>query len=413
MITLVGSILTLFLDRDAGPRTGGIQLPTEKDTERRGSFTLPNKLVKKASSVFGNPGRYTRPDDNAQRSDVLEGSSNAQESMPIKSRRQSHATNYGTSYGYDNRGLTRRRGTNATVAPIGSYAGRPSFVGDGEGFGLAQRLLLANEGTVFNISDLWVAAATAGRNEDEEYSQMDYDASVFDDDELDNTLDEVDEEEDAFGYDGSAPPSMEDLRGTAARQSAATSNTASPQMTPARRTARSSMASGTPENFARRRESAVSGLALPGRRMSALTARRVSNVSNRMPAIFAHTGLSEPLTAMSPSREHPPSPAPQATPQPSGLSLAPIPENKAQRSASATPTEPFPPVVPDRPVSLMKDLPIGLIFQYFCLAMHGTACDQIFMWVIAYVQQHVTEFHRRTFLVTPVPSFGLGLNATH
>jgi len=369
MITFVGAILTLFLDRDAGPRRGAIQLPAEKDVERRGSVSLPQRLAKKASSVFG-PGR-TEESGAAQGTDMMEGSSAASEGIPIKSRRTSYATNYGTSYGYDNRELRRRRGTNATNNAT-SY--RPSFSlgGEGEGFGLAQRLLLANEGTVFNISDLWVAAATAGR-EDDQYSQADFDTSVFDEeDDADGEM--LEEEEDSFGYDGSAPPSIEDLRDAAVRQSQ-TSESLHPASlnTPVRNAAaRLSMRQATPDS-SRRHSVLSSGLAPPGRRFSVNTARRVSSASGRIPAIFAHTGLSE--TVMSPARETAQLPTPSAT----GLSLAPIPENKANRSVSGSPNEPFPPALPERPVSLMKDLPIGLIFQYFCLAMHGTACDQIFM----------------------------------
>jgi len=262
--------------------------------------------------------------------------------------------------------------TNATMQ---ARSVRPSFSGEGEGFGLAQRLLVANEDAVFNISDLWVAAATASRDDDQ-YSQVEYEDSVFDEDEeLENALDAADRSG-SRSRDQSATPSVDDLRGAAAKQSMASG--ASPVSTPNKRAGlRTSFLQVTPEQSAsKRRESAAN------RRFSINTNRRISTASGRLPAIFANTGLSDPLPVMSPSREQPPLSV-TAGSNAANLSLAPIIEGKQSKPNASTPlresAEPFPPVS-EKPTANWGDLPLGLIFQYFCLALHGTACDQIFMW---------------------------------
>jgi hypothetical protein len=244
---------------------------------------------------------------------------------------------------------------------------------------------MANEQAVFSISDLWVANAT--READDQYSQVDYEESVFDDEESriggtesrtdDDSHINLEAEPDFFGY-GSAPPSIEDLRGHA-RQEELQSGQASPSLTvPGARTAgleRSKTPSRdrlhSPARGDRERVVSYGGGGLARLRRGSVA----SSAARGAPSIFANTGL-EPV-----AHAPPPPPASKAPDESAFTSLGAIPES---RSASMIEHDLGSPgdaqSIDEKPEpSPIRQLPLSMIAQYSLLALHGCTCDQVFM----------------------------------
>lgn len=234
---------------------------------------------------------------------------------------------------------------------------------------------------------MWVANATRPDNDDQ-YSQVDYDDSVFDEesrvegegDESRITLDHEDEP-DFFGY-GTAPPSLDDIRGTAARQELTV-----PDVT------RSRSPSSERPGYRRAPSSAYSGGGGPGapRDRDASTASRFrrgsvtsSTFPGGRPAIFSNTGLDEATLAGGAAAAQ--VTTPNARPDESTFNpMAPIPESGRAPSIVYHPSEDgdnasLHSVEPPEQ-SLIRQLPLGMIVQYSLLALHGCTCDQVFMSV--------------------------------
>lgn len=322
----------------------------------------------------------------------------------------------GSAYGYE-RHMSR---SSAAPAPANQgagaraesfaqrTAGRNSFssttqyapdfeeIGIRPGLSFAQRFLLAQDDSVFTISDLWVAAAING-------DEGPYEDVFEDEDDLENdsyaegsevnesiTEDSIDEEEEE-----------EELNEG--------SSLLAPRHLP-------------PLNFAQRKMSRA-GYSDAGRSYASSRPR-----SARIPSLYANTGMENPL--LSPGFNNPMSPGIDSVASPLGgggarndsawdPTLAGIPESQSNRNSLSVPSgkrrtgaggslSPSPdrrstafsvhtanPVPPT--VSLFTLLPTAIIAHYGLMAFHSSTFDQVFM----------------AFLVTPVPSGGLGLTASH
>ncbi|KAK4051245.1 hypothetical protein OIV83_003067 [Microbotryomycetes sp. JL201] len=401
-ITLTGGVLSLWLDRDGGPRQGRIQL-TEKDVDRA-RRTL-GSIIARAANYLSSLLRQRRPsqpvhlqttDGNDEESPIISPLVTPSENTPYRAR------GAGSAYGYGSRRsseagmrIPSRRFRDRVMSAATSNAYAPDYDVDRGDFSFAQRLLLANEQAVFSISDLWIAREAAA---DDETSQVEYEDSVFVDEESRTGADEsrMGDSQITFASNaggssyfdyGSAPPSLEDLRGTAARQ-ALRSGQVSPQLGPPghHRTLGHSP-SRDRSLLSPTRERAVSyGLG------GSLRLRRPSMASSavRVPSLFSNTGLDEQTivtsqnaaTVNSASHKDDTPHTLAAIPE-SGATL--LPEGDA--SMVETKVEAF----------SFRQLPLTMIAQYSLLALHGCTCDQVFM----------------SFLVTPVPSGGLGLKAAN
>ena len=207
----VGSMLSLFLGRNCGPREGAIRLPPEKpdddrhdevesrpvtpvpeESEERG---LMRRVSKKLSGYFAR-----RVHDAHEESTSGPSEPPVPLSSPGRNRtfsRTSRVTGsaYGYTGGYRNRlasnvTLGTRRGSMASASVRrrreSNMEGAPSSVATGSDLNFAQRLLMANENAVNNIADLWVAAAMNVDNEDPFESESDIDAeeAIDEEDEL-------------------------------------------------------------------------------------------------------------------------------------------------------------------------------------------------------------------------------------
>lgn len=254
--------------------------------------------------------------------------------------------------------------------------------------------MLANdEAGVFNITDLWVAAAT--REDGLPYTSANLEEDVFDeedesmavgDETRENDRDPFSDETSILGVN----PSVSRLR----RDSLAATSVATGRQ------------GGSPHR--------------PSNRSGVLRNRANSSVSHvGRPAIYQNTGLSRsPVTSPAPRRESAGQPyldqpyiqAPAAI----SPGLAAIPEGKlatdsglltvpgaADADITSMSRDPSPGLEtkekdPLQDFSILRDLPIALIAQYSLLALHGTIMDQVFM----------------SFLVSKTAAGGLGLEAS-
>lgn len=279
----------------------------------------------------------------------------------------------GSAYGYEPRSYRSRMFTGRSqaggVGRVFSLGGASTrFAPDYEELGrenmnFAERLLLANEGTAFGISDLWVAAATQA---DDQYSQIEY-LSDNEEGEEDRQsqygIDDEGEEPDFFGY-GSAPPSLEDLRGTAQLHAARSPSRADDSGLLPRTTTMDSRASMSARRVPSGRERIFSTAASTRPRRDSLAS------SMRAPALYSNTGLASQPVLLSPGIK-----TPQNENQNFG-SLAAIPESGSSSRVFSGSTAN---VKPEG--SLIWLLPVALIAQQSLVALHGTAMDQIFMFV--------------------------------
>lgn len=152
------------------------------------------------------------------------------ERNPLSDRRGS-VRQYGSAYGYSTSGRhasqsgferdsglripsMRRRGYRSV-----SMATSNRYDPDNEvNHSFAERLLLANNQAVFSLSDVFLAKAAA----DDQFTAIEAEGSVFERDEdeesrIEGTDMDANSEYGDIGF-GTAPPSMEDLRGAAAQQ---------------------------------------------------------------------------------------------------------------------------------------------------------------------------------------------------
>lgn len=256
--------------------------------------------------------------------------------------------------------------------------------------------MLANdEAGVFNITDLWVAAAT--REDGLPYTSANLEEDVF-----------ADEEDESMAI-GNETRDTEDRDPFSDEASVL-------GITPVGRKRHDTMASGS---IAAGRQGSPMR---PSGRVAGMRNRANSTVSTvSRPAIYQNTGLAaSPVTSPAPRRESLGLPYLQQPPTPATenpfSSLSAIPEGKAASSsdqltvpgaassdsdgtARGVPQTIEPEMAEKDPLqdfSIMRDLPIKLIGQYSVLALHGTIMDQIFM----------------SFLVSKTAAGGLGLQAS-
>lgn len=298
------------------------------------------------------------------------------------SRRTSGA---GSAYGYDSgtrvpggrRNTARSNFRNASVATANHYA--PDYDDEHQDLTFAERcagsflfslpgfsddfcrLLLANDQAIFGISDLWVAQATQA---DDQVSQVDYEESVFEDDEsrMDIDGEHSEDEPDFFGF-GTAPPSLEDLRGHAAQQDELRGRYGdAPRASPSLNVPRS-----RPES---KRSPSRERVASYGGRH-----RRDSMASSRGPAIFANTGLNPQSLGSAAVLL---SPGIKDAPEESAFNpMTAIPEMRPASIIEHDLNADVENLEEKVPVPLLRQLPLAMIAQYALLALHGTVCDQV------------------------------------
>ncbi|EKM57989.1 uncharacterized protein PHACADRAFT_251932 [Phanerochaete carnosa HHB-10118-sp] len=408
-VTLTGSILCLFLGPDCGPREGAIRLPPEKgsnsvptipeesppispieDEEPRGLVgSLGRRFGRKLSGVFAS--RVSDADIAASSSQSVQLSATPRDRAFSRTSRIG-----GSAYGYNGSfrarlasrsslaGLGARRGSTAGLSLRGrreslanTINGEPlsaSFA-TGTDLNFAQRLLMANENTVTNIADLWVAAAMNVDNENpfesEDEGQLDYEQAV------EVTPAEEFDEGDIFAS-GQTPRSDQFIRGSSA----------SPIHRPVISSPHVSAAPQRRHSAATRRPSTATALQVPfgGVDSAVHTPRR--RLSNSVAPIFLHVGVRTPPAVIEAQQLLALADEAEASGQDA---LAPIIEGSRLASTDSTPAAPI------QEPSLMSQLPLLVIFQYGVLALHSTTHDQIFY----------------LYLVSKYPSGGLNLNAGH
>ncbi|GAA6002187.1 uncharacterized protein JCM10292_000798 [Rhodotorula paludigena] len=424
-VTLLGGLSSLGLNRDGGQREGSIRLPTEKDVEVAASTLSKVKdwLLTRLAGLYGQVRR--RPPIHLSQSVggvSLHPASGEVPPLPSPAPspsltdaaaerstladRRSSIRQHGSAYGYSS---SRRPSQTAFERDSGlripsmrrrnfrsvSMATTNRYDPDSEvPHSFAERLLLANNQAVFSLSDVFLAKATA----DDERAAVEYEESTFERDDEESRIDGTDLDANSEYGDvgfGTAPPSMDDLRGEAARQALAadaparpTSPTLSVAAAQQRRT--STMLSPTRERVASYAPSA-------GR------ARRLSTTStNRPMSIYDNTGLAPETIASAAGQLVPPAQQQQQAPNESVFApMAAIPETRPasiiEHADDSSSTVIDAGSQAGGGFSLVRQLPLMMIAQYLCVGLHGTACDQIFT----------------SFLVTPVASGGLGLSADH
>lgn len=254
------------------------------------------------------------------------------------------------------------------------------------------RLLLANdEAAVFNISDLWVAAAT--REEGDPYPSAALDEDVFaedDEDEQDDENENVDgDDQDEVGADATMEQSERDPFLEGASQAGTTTRTT--------RLRRDSLATRSNATGGGAMRSSIAGERYhfsPIRSASGAHRYRTGSIASSMarPIIYQSTGLARsPVTSPPALRKEsssiqrqyfdlPPSPGTINAAAGQPPALAAIPEGKTANTlltvpgsgdstsaaAAQSPTYARPELEKDavQDFSIWRDLPVGLIVQY-------------------------------------------------
>jgi MFS family permease len=407
-ITLLGSILALFLNPDGGPREGAIQLVDKEDgvpdtiPEESEDATQPTpfmddppplglvgsigrKVSKRISGYFGS-------------AEGSEAASDVEPAVPLHSpltRHFSRTSRYnGSAYGYSSATRSRLASVASTGLRASSFGsslrrrgsnvgpdGLPRDSADITDMNFAQRLLMANEHAVTNIADLWVAAAMNVDNEDPFETD-----SETDTDEEDAIQESSEDEEDQNlplpTYRNSniatAPLRNSPLRHTVRHH-------ASGSMRPGSiySSRRSSHNLGVPPSFAN------DG---PSPRRS----------SGNLPSIFAHSGVRVPSAVIDAQQQQQQLSSRISEPEaPVNDLLAPIAESRraswVDPQTNTSGEADLENGISEKQPSLFSQLPVLVIVQYGLLALHATTHDQIFM----------------SYLVTDFESGGLNLNAGH
>ncbi|KAF5310717.1 hypothetical protein D9619_008153 [Psilocybe cf. subviscida] len=428
-VTLIGSILSLFLGHDGGPREGAIRLPPEKNVTHppspeetlsthsavfedddelpRGIVGIPARISRRVSDYFG--GRLM---------DTSQGvTSSGQPPLPMtatpdtqhpRTFSRTSKTN-GSAYGYggyrsrlaSGATLNGRRGSTATSMRYrrGSNVdnhGRGSMAESTSDLNFAQRLLLANENAVTNIADLWVAAAMNVDNED-----------VFESDS------DIEEDNDPTIHLHSGE-SLVNL-GDSTPQSNTNASASSPNATTPDRNIRSGSQASPLARLSRTHRPSTTNSLFPSSSLrhasSSPNPNRANSVSfspmvppsprrpsTNAPSIFAHSGVKMPSAVLD---------AQQLLLSTGGMDssgshlghvdpLATISESRPATESDLHSRADVESLAEKLP-SLTSQLPIVVIIQYGVMALHTTSHDQIFM----------------SYLVSDYESGGLNLNAGH
>ena len=365
---LPGSLLSLFLGPDGGPREGAIRLPPEKITdgahqtipEEESLPSSPIATVPRKGSLYGGLRRASRtfsgvfasrvPDPTPPQPVPLSQSPSAVRPFPRTSRADGYAYGYGgggfrsrlgsnmsgMSYRRGSQSILRRRASNLTA--ITGEGGPRSFGADSE-LSFAQRLLMANENAITNIADLWVAAAMNVDNEevfenDEELEGPDEGVFDPDGDDPNDTPNPPSGVEDTLLERGKRIVGAVAPSGPSTRRGSRASQLRRPSTPQQRRLSTQYGASGQPIE-----------MVSPPRRFS-----------NAVPGIFAHPGVKTPPAVAEAQRLLN---APDSTQMQDGTDITPIIEEKQP--------------------GLMSQLPMPIIFQYGWLALHSTTHDMLFL----------------------------------
>ncbi|CAE6469893.1 unnamed protein product [Rhizoctonia solani] len=383
-ITGLGAFLSLFLGWDGGPRSGLIRLPdgdegSKPADEEQAPTTSHVEEPSPPGPLHGVARKVSQRFTGYFAHRVRENSRNGSpvpSASPANGNGRSPSVGIGTgsAYGYRSRmnsvaaSVRRRRASMTSIARARAGDG---FVGsytnpDGN-IGLAQRLFMANENNVANMTDLWVAAAITVDNEE---VFEDWDSDLSDDD----TRPQASADASPSQFSPGQQPSSSSRRPSSSRRSYTHSPSRPGTLAPSHM-----------------------GTSL-GARLSSTPVRRASSVSGR-PTIFANTGLDDHGYTYAPSIHADQISLSVAT---EGGSLAPIMEARTASTVSE-PTErgettmaPLV-VVEERSPNVLSQLPLVIIFQYGLLALHNTTHDQIFL----------------SYLVSYYKAGGLGLDPGH
>lgn len=485
-VTFTGCILTLFLSYDGGPRTGAIRLPEEKDVERAVSVaaSLPGSVKKKLSGYFGQTpthtsrGEVVSPIPISERGSTLNGKQGGFKSGSFAAASHAPRTSFalpyrGTAYGYDARrrstAISRFRrlsaATSTRYAP--DYEGGADADGGAYAYGdeslpplnFAQKLLFANgEAGTFNISDVWIAAATRDEAGADAYTSAGLEEDPFA---------EEDEDESALlAEDSVLDEDAEELTDAAVaadpfREQETGGNTSVAATAPARSRAGTVTGPGPGSRLQRLRHDSVatgtSGAGAGGRQVSPLRQVSVAGAggagagyggrpgrsqsimsSASRPALYQNTGLISPLmpTRKESASYHyfetqPGSPAP-GPPATAGAGagaggLAAIPEGKqstggglltvpgSEQAQSNRETSPVGTQVMEKDplmeFSIMRDLPVTLIAQYTVGYLHSCLTDGADKRREKLLALHGTIMDQvfMSFLVSKSAAGGLGL----
>ncbi|KAI1794415.1 major facilitator superfamily MFS-1 [Ganoderma leucocontextum] len=419
-ITFIGSVLSLFLGPDCGPREGAIHLPPEKLTsipEEESRPPTPHFDEPEERSLYGSIRQkvsgYFAKKSPEQVVDIADPAQSPEAPVPLvetSSRRSptlSHASRangsaYGYSASYRHRvasaaNMATRRGSTALSLRRrreSAYDGARSSVASSNDMNFAQRLLMANENAVTNIADLWVAAAINADNE----NPFEADDDEFDVGEsylgnpLEQAVEDEDEDEDVFGAPSSPRHnrfsrrvSSATGRGPVSGVTAHRTSTGTLQPPPFIGSPRRPSSSRRFSNPRRGSSSLVSGG--PGAETDELPLRRPSS---SVPAIFSHVGVRTPLAVLEAQQLLAQAEAEEMD------ALTPIAEQSRRPSREASPAASIVTLSEKEP-SIMSMLPLQIILQYGWLAFHSTTHDQVFY----------------LYLVSKYPSGGLNLNASH
>jgi len=379
LVTLIGSILSLFLAPDGGPRQGAIRLlpekikshppiPEEDSTPPTPNFEeeVPSvglaRIQRRLSRRFSDYLAKRVPDAHRP-SDTSALPMSAPQTRTFSRTSRANGSAYGYSGAYRSRLASNATTLNGRRTSLGSSMRRRRGSGDaaaeGSDLNFAHRLLLANENAVTNIADLWVAAAMNVDNED-----------PF---EPDSDVEEEDEEQVAQPLIDSSPDP------NAASQREARTSLAPPIPRLSRTHRPSTTSSLHPSGLGSRHASPM-----PHRPSVAFpptpTTPSLRRPSTSVPAIFAHPGVKTPSAVLDAqhlllSSDMHPSPVIGAfSPPQSADLLGTISESRPMSEADVESL-----AWTEKPPSLMSQLPIVVIIQYGVMALHTTTHDQIFM----------------------------------
>ena len=230
-------------------------------------------------------------------------------------------------------------------------------VATGSDMNFAQRLLMANENTVTNIADLWVASAMNTETEDVfDDEEWDYESQVAEH-AVDMTPGEELDETQAFET-GTSPRSNRFFRSDSMESPSVRAGFVTSPRRPSTSTQRDS-STGTRH---------VSGAPSTGNMESSVSQSTVRRYSTTTAPIFSHVGVRTPPAVIEAQHLLALADAAEAAGQDG---LAPIAEGQSAIHGEA-------PAQAVAEPSLMSQLPLLIIFQYGILALHSTTHDQVF-----------------------------------
>ena len=375
LVTLIGSILSLFLAPDGGPREGAIRLlpekinshppipeedstpPTpvfEEEVPRNGLARIQRRLSRRFSDYLAK-----RVPDAHKPSDTSALPMSTPQTRTFSRTSRANGSAYGYSGAYRSRLASNVTTLNGRRTSLGSSMRRRRGSGDAvteaSDLNFAHRLLLANENAVTNIADLWVAAAMNVDNED-----------PF---EPDSDVEEENEEEAA------QPPSDPSPDINAASQREARTGLAPPIARLSRPHRPSTTNSLHPSGLGSRH-----GSPMPHRPSVTFpptpTTPSLRRPSSSVPAIFAHPGVKTPSAVLD-AQQLLLSSDMHSSPVIGAQSAELLGTISESRPVSEADVESL--AWTEKPPSLMSQLPIVVIIQYGVMALHTTTHDQIFM----------------------------------